>query len=215
MQNNYQEKCRVLIVDDDREFADSLSQNLKMNGNLNVVGCAYDGLEALEMIKMTSPDVVILDLVMPNLDGMGVLERMKLISAANRPSFIVVSGILNDKLAAHSVRLGAEYFMMKPVDYKALIERIEMVTSDVEPVSQYNDRFKQNVKPDIETMVTHIIHEIGIPAHIKGYKYLRHAIIMVIDDMDMINSITKELYPTVAKDFRTTPSRVEEQYATQ
>ncbi len=216
MQNNYQDKCRVLIVDDDKNYADLLCKSLNENGRLSVVGCAYDGLEALKMIQMTSPDVVVLDMVMPNLDGMGVLERMKYQNVKNRPVFIVVSAILNEKLAAHAIKLGAEYFMLKPVDFGALTDRIEMFAHDADisamPEIKSSASMRvvsTSVKPDIETMVTGIIHEIGIPAHIKGYQYLRHAIIMVVDDMDMINSITKELYPTVAKDFSTTPSRVE------
>lgn len=216
MQNNYQEKCRVLIVDDDKEYADILCKSLNEGGRVSVVGCAYDGLEALSMIKITNPDVVVLDMVMPNLDGMGVLERMRYQSPNSQPVFIVVSAILNEKLAAHATKLGAEYFMLKPVDFEALTDRIEMFAKepDVSSIPELKPSsamrvVPKNVKPDIETLVTGIIHEIGIPAHIKGYQYLRHAIIMVVNDMDIINSITKELYPTVASDFSTTPSRVE------
>lgn len=216
MQNNYQEKCRVLIVDDDKEYADILGKSLNEGGRISVVGCAYDGLEALSMIQITNPDVVILDMVMPSLDGIGVLERMRYQNLKSRPVFIVVSAILNEKLAAHATRLGAEYFMLKPVDFDILTDRIEMFAkeTDTSSIAEFKPNSAMRVisntkKPDIETLVTDIIHEIGIPAHIKGYQYLRHAIIMVVDDMDIINSITKELYPTVATDFGTTPSRVE------
>ncbi len=214
MTNNL--KSKVLIVDDNKDFADTLSSYINKSNKLSVVGCAYDGLEALSMIELTMPDIVILDMVMPNLDGMGVLERFReKINKGTSPVFIVVSAVITEKMAVNAASLGADYFMLKPIDFEILIKRIEMFTSEIEfsvPEINSKDGFSiPNPKsaPDIEGMVTSIIHEVGIPAHIKGYQYLRHAIMMAVNDLDIINSITKELYPTVAKDFNTTPSRVE------
>ena len=151
---------------------------------------------------------------MPNVDGIGVLERVNPNENQNAPIFVVVSSMKGDKIAANCVNKGASYYMQKPLDPECLVERLRMFLDDEDEQNEADSGMnlttvKKRTAPDVEMMVTNIIHEIGIPAHIKGYQYLRHAIMMVIDDLDIINSITKELYPTVAKDFNTTPSRVE------
>lgn len=215
MQSSKLEKIRVLVVDDSREYVGVMCEYLRDDKNIEVVGTAYDGFEAINMIKMTEPDVVLLDMVMPNLDGIGVLERLNDIKLDKRPKVIVVSAVLNDSIAAKTIALGAEYFMLKPVDFSVLINRINMFAKvDEQEIKELHNPELKAIKEqknanDMEKMVTDVIHEIGIPAHIKGYQYLRHAIIMVVKDLDIINSITKELYPTVAKDFNTTASRVE------
>lgn len=214
MQENGTTKIRVLIADDNREYVEVLRSYMKQDTRIEVVGCAYDGLEAVNMLRMTEPDILILDMVMPNLDGIGVLEKLQNLRLKKMPKILVVSAILNDSIAAKTIALGAEYFMLKPIDFDVLLHRITMFSREEElkPAEFKPQGLRGGIHTsnnDIETMVTEIIHEIGIPAHIKGYQYLRHAIIMVVNDLDVINSITKELYPTVAKDFNTTPSRVE------
>lgn len=215
MMNN-KEKYRVLIADDDRDFVNALSAAVSKRNNLELVGTAGDGLETINMIELTNPDIVVLDMVMPNLDGMGVLERFNPNFKKNSPSFILVSAVVSEKIAGHAISMGADYFVRKPLDIESLVDIMLMFaesnTNIADKIGSGADLKvvkKQDTLPDIEMMVTDIIHEIGIPAHIKGYQYLRFAIIMVIDDLDIINSITKELYPTVAKEFNTTPSRVE------
>lgn len=210
MQEQMVEKIRVLIADDNREYVEILIEYLKTNPRIEIVGSAYDGNEALSMTRMTEPDILILDMVMPNLDGIGVLERLQNIKLNKRPKVLIVSAVLNDSIAARTIALGAEYFMLKPVDFEVLIDRITMFASETQ--NQGKELTTPGYQSDIydmETMVTDVIHEIGIPAHIKGYQYLRRAIMMAVDDLDVINSITKELYPTVAKEFNTTSSRVE------
>lgn len=212
MQEKVTKKIRVLIADDNREYVDVLCSYMKQESLIEIVGCAYDGIEAVNLMRMTDPDILILDMVMPNLDGIGVLERMRNLHLKKEPKILVVSAVLSDSLAAKTISLGAQYFMLKPVDFNVLINRIVMFAKeDEQNVKELlpRDKGSNSNSTDIETMVTKIIHEIGIPAHIKGYQYLRHAIMMVINNLDIINSITKELYPTVAKDFNTTPSRVE------
>lgn len=215
MQGKPRQKIRVLIADDNRDYMEILCEYMNADDRIEIIGCAYDGVEAMSMIRMTGPDVLILDMVMPNLDGLGVLERLQTAKLPKSPKVLVVSAVLNDNIAAKTIAMGAEYFMLKPVDFEVLIERICMFANENEyagkelTVSEIREQSSKKRITDMETMVTEIIHEIGIPAHIKGYQYLRHAIIMVVDDLDIINSITKELYPTVAKDFNTTPSRVE------
>lgn len=212
MMNNVNRK--VLIADDDKDYVKSLKNVFASMPGYREVICAYDGAEAIEMIESESPDVVILDMIMPNLDGIGVLERINKLQTTKKPTVVVVSAIMNDSIASKAVNLGAQYFMRKPVDLKILAERVEMFAqSDTEeeakPIIRISDKKKEVTEKDIEIMVTNIIHEIGIPAHIKGYQYLRYAIIMVAKDIEIINSITKSLYPTVAQAFNTTPSRVE------
>ena len=216
MQEKGVQKIRVLIADDNREYVEVLCEYMKKESKIEVVGCAYDGLEAMNMIRMTEPDFLILDMVMPNLDGIGVLERLQNTKLNKVPKVLMVSAVLNDSIAAKTIARGAESFMLKPVDFDALINRISMFGAEEEKqprelrgAAEIKSLPMRKKSMDMETMVTDIIHEIGIPAHIKGYQYLRHAIMMVVDDLDIINSITKELYPTVAKDFNTTPSRVE------
>lgn len=210
-------KTRVLIADDNKDYTDVLCEYMQKAEQIEVVGVAYDGIEAVHMLDMTAPDVVILDMIMPNLDGLGVLEKMQNMTFQKRPTVIVVSAALSDRLAERSIALGADYFMRKPIDFEVLVSRIGMFQTEAAlPATEVKSKSEvlevitaSPKKKDIETMVTEIIHEIGIPAHIKGYQYLRHAIMMVVNDLDIINSITKELYPTVAKDFNTTSSRVE------
>lgn len=208
----YTAKTRVLVVDDDRAFSEIVSNELKITDGIELVGCAYDGVEAIDMIKLTMPDVVILDMVMPNLDGIGVLERMQHIRFSHNPSFIVVSAILNDSLAAHSIKLGADYFMLKPIDLNSLISRIKMFAGTVQEIPAIEPKNEirlvhKTINP--EQLISEKLCDIGIPAHVMGYQYLKSAITRVVEDMTLINGITKTLYPDIAIEFRTTPSRVE------
>ncbi len=195
-------KIRVLIAEDNKEYALTLKADFDKCEDINVVGVAADGLEAVEYIKNTSPDVVVLDLVMPKLDGIGVMEKQY----PKNPEYIVISAAAQDKIIAKAIDAGASYYMLKPVEHDVIIDRIKGIFRK----SKHTDGF--SAKPgftDIESKVTDVIHEVGVPAHIKGYQYLREAIMMTIDNMDVINSITKLLYPTVAKKYQTTASRVE------
>lgn len=203
------EKLKVLIADSGREYQMMLRDSLMHDSEIQVVGVASDGVEALKKTDILKPDVLILDVVLPGLDGIGVLENLS--SRPDAPMTIVTSSIVGERTAQKCMTLGAEYYMVKPVDPSALCSRIKMLKDDIPAEGKIfeNRRPHMEVKPDMETMVTEVIHEIGIPAHIKGYQYLRRAIMMVVDDLDVINSITKELYPTVAKEFKTTASRVE------
>lgn len=191
---------KLLIVDNNKEYATELKKEFEKMEGITVIGIASDGIEGIEYINATSPDIVVLDVVMPRLDGFGVLEK----EFSKRPEFIMLSEMCNDKIAAKALYAGAGYYLSKTLDKKDIANRVvQMVKVNESPVLVKKD------KNNIENEVTEIIHEIGVPAHIKGYQYLRQAIIMTIDDIEMINSITKILYPTVAKAYNTTASRVE------
>lgn len=219
------EKITVLIADDNQEFSTTLATYLKNQEDMVVVGRAKDGNEALDMVSSLMPDVVLLDVIMPHLDGIGVLEQMNMIKLNKKPICIMLSAVGQDKVTQRAIELGAEYYVVKPFDIDLLITRIREL-KNYKPSSQNNNFISReigisksqyidipnnpaNKEENIEALVTNVIHEVGVPAHIKGYQYLREAIIMVINDIDVINQITKCLYPQIANKFHTTPSRVE------
>jgi len=218
------EKITVLIADDNQEFSMTLATYLKSQEDMVVVGRAKDGNEALDMIPNLMPDVVLLDVIMPHLDGIGVLEKINMIKMNKRPICIMLSAVGQDKITRKAVELGAEYYVVKPFDIELLITRIRelknykpaqnnnFISRDIQiPKQQYIEISKapEKKQDNLEALVTNVIHEVGVPAHIKGYQYLREAIIMVVNDIDVINQITKSLYPKIAGKFSTTPSRVE------
>ena len=205
-------KTRVLIADASADFCKLLNDIISAEEDMEAVGAAGDGVEALTLAAELRPDVILLDVVLPRLDGLSLLRRLPETAPGSR--VIVLSGFFNDKVVADCSALGVDYFIPKPCDTSSLLTRIRQLVSEQQskmPSEGIDCRAAQNVNPDgeLEPLVTGVIHEIGVPAHIKGYQYLREAIILTIKDMDMINAVTKVLYPEVAKKFNTTPSRVE------
>ena len=193
-----------MIADNTEEFCSSLVTTLQRSEGFRVVGTANDGEQAVRMIQQMQPQILVLDLMLAKRDGLSVL---KAISAMERkPAVLATSGFITDYVASAAANLGVQYLMLKPCDMTALVERLEELRGGQPAAIPQN---RTGAKPNIEAMVTSIIHEIGVPAHIKGYQYLREAIIIAVNDMDVINAITKVLYPQVAKAFQTTPSRVE------
>ena len=215
------EKVTVLIADDNQEFTQTLASYLEKQQDMEVIGIAKDGNEAIDMITNTTPDVVLLDVIMPHLDGLGVLENINKIKSSKKPICIMLSAVGQDKITQRAIDLGAEYYVVKPFDIELLIKRIRDIKfykssqsnnfTAKETKQQYIEIPSQNLKgqDNLEALVTNVIHEVGVPAHIKGYQYLREAIMMVVNDIDVINQITKSLYPQIAYKFNTTPSRVE------
>ena len=214
------EKITVLIADDNPEFSKTLATYLENEEDMEIVGIARDGVEALDEVKEKLPDVAILDVIMPHLDGLGVLERINNSNIIKKPICIMLSAVGQDKITQKAIALGAEYYVVKPFDIELLIRRIREI-KNFRPMPNNNfisreiaqrsyieiDNKKGN--ENLEALVTNVIHEVGVPAHIKGYQYLREAIMMVVNDIDVINQITKSLYPQIAQRFNTTPSRVE------
>ena len=194
----------VMIADNTEEFCSSLVTALQRSEGFRVVGTANDGEQAVRMILEKQPQILVLDLMLAKKDGLSVLKTIS--TMEHKPAVLATSGFITEYVAAAAANLGVQYLMLKPCDMTALVERLEELRG-----GQNNTRPqpRSNGKTSIEAMVTSIIHEIGVPAHIKGYQYLREAIIIAVNDMDVINAITKVLYPQVAKTFQTTPSRVE------
>ena len=202
------QQLNVIIADNSAEFGTQCQKVLSTYG-MNAIICEKDGVRLLERIESVKPDVVLADVFMPNLDILGVLQHIKGMSEKDKPLVMVFSAFDNSQLEAEILKAGATYFFLKPFDFTTLAERIIKFSG-----------WKTNIKPivsgdgiltdhDLEVMVTEIIHQVGVPAHIKGYHYLRDAILLSVKNEEIINSVTKLLYPTVAKKYSTTSSRVE------
>ena len=194
----------VIIADNAEEFCTSLSTALRSADGFQVLGTANDGEQAIRLVTERTPDVLVLDLMLAKKDGLAVLKAIA--NLDRRPVTLATSRFITDYVASAAANLGVRYLMVKPCDMTALVERLEEIRGGE---SQIKPMVQRPAPTSIESMVTSIIHEIGVPAHIKGYQYLREAIIIAVNDMDVINAITKVLYPQVAKTFQTTPSRVE------
>ena len=200
---------KVVSIDDNQEVRENLKNYFKTCSDLEFAGEAKDGLEGYELIKTLKPDAVILDIVMPKMDGLGLLE--KLAQENIQTNILVYSAIGNDTVVQKTFSLGAKYYIMKPCDASDIAARIREASksspASVSVISAHSGTVI--TENNLESVITDIIHDIGVPAHIKGYNYLRDAITLCIKDDEFINSITKLLYPTVAKNFSTTSSRVE------
>ena len=199
-------QIKVLIADGNEEFSAHLCSLLHPMDGFEVVGVASDGEQAMKMLTERQPDALVLDLMLSKRDGISVLKAAA--GLERRPVVLVTTSFASEFVVNTATNLGAQYLMLKPCDMKALVERLEEIREDRFSKKQPQLRTRQP-EVSIETMVTNIIHEIGVPAHIKGYQYLREAIIIAVGDKEVINAITKVLYPQVAKTFQTTPSRVE------
>ena len=194
----------VFIADSAEDFCSGLTAALQRADGFRVLGTAGDGEQAIRMIEEKKPDILVLDLMLAKKDGISVLKSIA--NMEHKPITLATSAFLTEYVSTAAANLGVRYLMLKPCDMAALVERLEEIRGGESlryPAARRSD------KGSIETLVTNIIHEIGVPAHIKGYQYLREAIIIAVNDMDVINAITKVLYPEVAKTFGTTPSRVE------
>ena len=216
------DKVKVIIADDNPDFVNTLIGYLEKEEDIEIAGIARDGKEAVDLILEKKPDVALLDVIMPHLDGLGVLETLQSSAVEKMPMCIMLSAVGQDKITQKAINLGAEYYVVKPFDINLLIKRMKdfkfyepgtikgnYVAREIKP--QYIEIAPENKKDEnnLEALVTNVIHEVGVPAHIKGYQYLREAIMMVVNDIDVINQITKQLYPDIAQKYGTTPSRVE------
>ncbi|MDR0930848.1 MAG: sporulation transcription factor Spo0A [Clostridiales bacterium] len=202
---------KILIVDDSKDQCRMINDYLTTIADLEVVGIAHSGKEALSFIEATHIDLVLLDIIMPDVDGISVLESIQAIDKKRRPKVIVLSAIADDNIKNKMISLGASLYLIKPVPLNVLVDRIALIAKHVNILPTLTTIDASTIKPsgDLETHVTNVIHEVGIPAHIKGYQYLRDAIMKVIDNTSMIDNVTKQLYPSVARSFGTTPTRVE------
>ena len=209
-------QIKIIIVDDNRNICQMLQKHLQGQEDFNIVGVAYNGLEAVNLLQKEEPDLIILDLVMPHLDGLGVLERINAPITMKRPKIIMLSAFGQESLTHQAMTLGVDYFILKPFDLELLSKRIRALAQDIPtvapaPVSPLASPSVTTVisEHNLASEVTKVMHQIGIPAHVKGYQYIREAILMVVGDVSLLGAITKELYPGIARKYDTLASRVE------
>lgn len=203
---------KLVVADDNREFNALLTTYLSMQPDFEIVGNAYNGKEVLDLFQDNHVDVLILDIIMPYLDGIGVLEALAEMDLEHRPHVIMLTAFGHEGITRRAMELGAAYYILKPFDMEILPDRIRQLNGTASVLEGETAAYavkKAVPRIPLKEEVTEIMHQIGIPAHIKGYLYLRQAIIMVVEDIDLLGSITKILYPEIAKHFDTTPSRVE------
>ncbi len=203
---------KLLIADDNKDFVDILTDYFQKQDDMMVVGVAYNGLETLDLMNCKNPDVLVLDIIMPHLDGIGVLERMNQTDFGYKPKVIMLTAFGQESMTQRAVELGADYFILKPFDLDTLANRVRQLANGYSGTSKPSSPV--TYQPPVRTRsmdveVTNIIHQMGVPAHIKGYQYLRDAILLVINEVNLLGAVTKELYPMIAEKYQTTPSRVE------
>lgn len=210
------EKLNVAIADDNERMINLLGSIIKEDSDLELVGQADNGKDIYDIIKEKEPDIVLLDIIMPKVDGLTVMEKVNRDNTIKKhPAFIIVSAVGQEQITEDAFNLGAYYYILKPFDNDMVLNRIKHLKNKTSGRNREFRKFSSfdqkcdYMERNLEMDVTNIIHEIGVPAHIKGYQYLRDSIIMSVEDMEMLNSITKILYPTIAKKHQTTPSRVE------
>ncbi len=194
----------VLLTDEKDDLTLQLAATLRSN-RMEVKLCSKNGAELLNLIEEISPDVVVMDAFLQHIDAAGVVSRINMKDPAKRPLIIVMSGIDNANFEREMLRSGVDYYFLKPIDAAMVAQRIVQLTSwkDVGVTARYEE------PQDLTVTITEILHQIGVPAHIKGYRYVREAIRLTVENPEMLNSVTKILYPTVAKNFKSTSSRVE------
>ena len=209
------DKIKLVIADDNERILQLLEDVLNGDEDIEVVGKAKNGEEAINEILEKKPDVALIDIIMPKYDGLAVMDKINNNEMSEKPIFIVLSAIGRETITDDAIELGAHYYIMKPFDNEVVLNRVKNVKNSrkrksVEPrkINAFENQ-KEYIERNLETDVTNIIHDIGVPAHIKGYTFLRDAIMMSINDMEMINCVTKVLYPAIAKKNNTTSSRVE------
>ena len=209
-------KAKIVIVDDNKEFVNLLKMYINTQEDMEVIETLNDGQNVVNVIKEHNPDILLLDIIMPEKDGLGVLEDM-IKENIKMPTTIVMSAIGQEKITQKAIALGATYYVVKPFDMATLVERlrdlldsnVSLSTNTLTYYSKDDLKIQTTNDTSIEVRATNIIHDVGVPAHIKGYQYIREAILLAVKNEEIINSITKSLYPTLARKFSTTPSKVE------
>ena len=199
-------KIKVLLADSDREFCNFMQDSFAKNDKIEIVGMASSGRETLSMVENIEYDLLLMDLMLPDIDGLSVIQSLN--ESKKDSGIFVVSAFSSVAAASECTKLGVSYFMCKPLDVQTLTKRILSWKSMKDQMNN-NHISVQGQAVALEVKVTEVIHQVGVPAHIKGYQYLREAIMMAVEDMNSVGAITKILYPAIAKQFKTTSSRVE------
>jgi two-component system response regulator (stage 0 sporulation protein A) len=206
-------QIKVLVADDNREFCGILKSYFTNDPDFQLIDVCTNCMEVINVLQKEEVEVLILDLIMPYMDGIGVLEKINSMNLEKRPRVIILTAFGQENITQKAVQLGVDYYILKPFDLDVLGDRVRQVVRDNKgedsPVSIPPTAMPARNSRNLEVEVTRVIHEIGVPAHVKGYQYLRDAIMLVVDEINYLGAVTKELYPTIAQKYDTTPSRVE------
>lgn len=207
------DRIKILIADDNREFCGILKDFFDSEDDFETVEICSNGLEVLNVLEKKTVEILILDLIMPYLDGIGVLEKLSGYPNEDRPKIIILTAFGQENITQKAVGLGADYYILKPFNLQVLGDRVRQIARDIQIQTEVRGVLSPVMSAaapkDLEVEVTKVIHEIGVPAHVKGYQYLRDAIMLVVDEVNFLGAVTKELYPAIAQKYDTTPSRVE------
>lgn len=203
-----EKKLKIVIADESAELGQNCDKAFSAYG-MNVVLCEKDGRAVLKKVKSEKPDIILTDVFMPNLDILGVMNSIKELELKEKPMVMAMSSFNNERLEREILNAGVDYYFLRPFDINTMAERIIQLSGWKNEKSPLVVKNNVVTDPQLEMMITEIIHQIGVPAHIKGYHYLRESIILSVKNSDIVNSVTKLLYPTVAKTYSTTASRVE------
>ncbi len=202
-----EKRTKILVADGNTDFTALLESGIESDPSLELIGIARDGIEACKMVETMKPDVLLLEIMLPHLDGIDVLKQINKQHPISRPRVLVMSSLVNEGITREAIKQGAQFFVVKPCDINSLLERIHIFTD--ESIERPIAPIVTTTVISLENRITQIIHEIGVPAHIKGYQYVREAIAYAVQNREAIGAVTKILYPKVAETFGTTPSRVE------
>ncbi len=208
------EEVRVVVADDNVQLRDMVCEYLDEQSGIAVVGAAENGVEALKMVEEKEPDVLVCDMIMPQMDGYGVLERLQAMKLSKRPGVIALTALGRDDFISRAINLGVNYYMVKPFDFMMLAQRVyeaagESLRAEAVGVRMIQETTAKTGTESLEERIANLFLTVGIPAHIKGYQFLREAVQMVIENPELMGRITKELYPGIAHRFGTTASKVE------
>ena len=202
------DRIRVMLADDNLNILKVLSDYLGRKPDIELVAAVSDGVEIPDAVRQYAPEFLVMDIIMPRRDGFMTLEALNGMDPSLRPKVIVLTGLARDDFIMRAIRLGASYYMVKPFDMNLLYERIvEIAREQLQSASV--SQTAEGREESVDEQITNLFLTLGIPAHIKGYQYLREAVRMVMENHDVINRITKELYPGIARKFDTTASKVE------
>ena len=206
------ETIRVLIADDNQQLREMIAAYLSEVGGIEVVASAANGVEAVDLLAREEPDVFICDMIMPQMDGFGVLERIPAMKLSRQPGIIALTALGRDDFIARAINLGVGYYMVKPFDFGVLAQRVLEIAGEDARADRLGIQLRKNLvdsNTSLEERIANLFLTVGIPAHIKGYQYLREAVKMVLEKPELMSRITKELYPGIARCFGTTSSKVE------
>ncbi len=212
------EKIELAIIDDDREFCEIMEEFFVGREDFSLTGIANEAEAGIELVKKKKPDALVLDLIMPEKDGVEVLKQLKEMNLHTEIKIVVLTAFGKEKIIKEVSKLGADYYIMKPFSLEKLADRLIQlqgkdddysIPKEVNLLKDKDFNEEEESEPDIEVQISEVLHRLGVPAHIKGYLYLREAIKLVVEDIQKMGAVTKELYPSVADNFETTPSRVE------